>query len=551
MALEKRMKIEYSSVLQNMTSVNPSFDSGQLRIAYTGTNRNRSFISKDTFEAAIPTMFGCPIVANYIREENEIGSHDGEIVCDADGDARYVNITEPVGFVPPNAKWWWEDVEDDGEIHQYLNTEVILWKRQEVYQKIKENGITKQSMEIFVDDGAMCDDYYRIDKFTFTAFCLLGTAEPCFESASLFVFDCDDMRFKMNQMFEEFKQEFSANPIEKEGDQFNMKLKELLNKYNKTIDEIDFEYEALSDEELEAKFAEVFDDGGDAGAGDSAGDGDSTGDNTGDTGDTGEGGDPEEGGNTEDGGGSSEDGEGESEGGDTPEEPQDEPEESDGDDDSSTISMTPKKNDDYALNSQVRDALYTALSAEKVDDGCGYQYSRYWMVDYDAELSEVYFEDSKDSWRLFGAPYTTSGDVVSIDFENVKRKKYVIADFIEGDVAFAFGTQVEAAFAIATTKYNELLNKYDAVILKEKEEQASILLDKFAEDLSGVAEYEELVKDPAKYSLKELEDKLFALVGRKQKKFEQERKNVAAPIINDDGAPIAKPYGKYFDFLNK
>lgn len=534
MALDKRMKIEYSSTLQNMTSVNPSFDSGQLRIGYTGTNRNKSFISKDSFEAAIPTMFGCPVVANYIREEDEIGSHDGEIVCDKDGDTKFVNITEPVGFVPPNAKWWWEEVEDNGEIHQYLSTEVILWKRQEAYQKIKDNGVTKQSMEIYVDEGVMCDDYYRIDKFTFTAFCLLGTADPCFESAALFVFDCDDMRSQMNQMFEEFKREFSINPIEKEGDQFNMRLKELLEKYNKTIDEIDFEYEALSDEELEAKFAEVFDDGGDsAGDGDVAG-GDTNDDSSGDTD-----GDDQTG--TDDG--------------DNSDESQDEPGEDDNNDNDdegdSTTSMTPKKNNDYALNSQIRDALYEVLSVEKVEDAYGYQYSRYWMVDYDVELSEVYFEDAKNSWRLFGASYTTSGDAVTIDFENAKRKKYTIVDFVDNGATFALGTQVEAAFAIANAKYNELLNKYDAVILKEREKQASILLDKFAEDLSGVTEYEELVKDPAKYSLKELEDKLFALVGRKQKKFEQERKNVAAPVINDGGEPITNPYGKYFDFLNK
>ena len=506
MALDKRMKIEYSSVLQNMVDVNPSFDSGQLRIAYTGTNRNKSFISKDAFEAAIPTMFGCPIVANYIREENEIGSHDGEIVEDTDGDVKYVNITEPVGFVPPNAKWWWEDVEDDGVIHQYLNTEVILWKRQEAYQKIKDNGITKQSMEIYVDKGVMCDDYYRIDDFTFTAFCLLGTAEPCFESASLYVFDYDNMRSQMNEMFEEFKREFAISPIEKEENQFDMKLKKLLDKYNKKIEDIDFEYETLNDEELEAKFAEVFDDAasGDAGADISSAGGDGNSNSNGDT---------------------------------------------DGDD-VSTTSITPKKNKDYGLASQLRNSLNEALSVEKVDYD-GYQFTRYWMIDYDESTSEVYFEDCNDGWKLFGAPYIVDGDTVSIDFDNKKRKKYTIVDFIEGETTFSFGAQIEATVGIAQEKYNELLNKYDAIVLKDKEEQASILLDKFAEDLGDMPEYNELVENSVQYSLKDLEDKLYALVGRKQKKFEQERNGLAAPIINDGDKPVAKPYGNYFDFLNK
>ena len=55
------------------------------------------------------------------------------------------------------------------------------------------------------------------------------------------------------------KQNFSNN--EKEGGSESVtKLEELLSKYNKTVDELDFEIEGLSDEELETKFAEAFDD---------------------------------------------------------------------------------------------------------------------------------------------------------------------------------------------------------------------------------------------------------------------------------------------------
>lgn len=47
-----------------------------------------------------------------------------------------------------------------------------------------------------------------------------------------------------------------------------MKFEELLEKYGKTAEEITFEIEGLSDEELETKFAELFDGEGDAGDGD-------------------------------------------------------------------------------------------------------------------------------------------------------------------------------------------------------------------------------------------------------------------------------------------
>ena len=117
--MDKNMKIEFSSALLDIAEVNSSFDIGKLRVAYTGKNRNNTFISKESFERAIPTMFNCPVVANYIREEEQIGSHDGEFVKDKDGNVKYVNITQPVGLVPESAQWNWENINDNGVIHQY------------------------------------------------------------------------------------------------------------------------------------------------------------------------------------------------------------------------------------------------------------------------------------------------------------------------------------------------------------------------------------------------------------------------------------------------
>ncbi len=110
---EKTMRLEYSSALTNLIDVNPSFDMATLRIAYTGKNRNYSFISKEAFERAVPSMFGCPVVANYLRDDDEIGAHDAEFLTRENGDIDYVNLTQPVGFVPPGAQWCWELVEDN------------------------------------------------------------------------------------------------------------------------------------------------------------------------------------------------------------------------------------------------------------------------------------------------------------------------------------------------------------------------------------------------------------------------------------------------------
>ena len=100
------MSIVFSSGIDKITECNSSFDTGVLRVCYTGKNNNNSFISKETFERCIKSIYNCPIVCRYDRETDTIGSHDMELVSDADGNMRIVNITHPVGVVPESASYW-------------------------------------------------------------------------------------------------------------------------------------------------------------------------------------------------------------------------------------------------------------------------------------------------------------------------------------------------------------------------------------------------------------------------------------------------------------
>ena len=97
-------------------------------------------------------------------------------------------MTQPIGLIPESARVWFEDFEEeDGTIHEYLYAEVLLWKRQEAYRKIIEDGITAHSMELTVKSGKMVDGIYHIEDFEFTAFALIGV-EPCFEGSALETF---------------------------------------------------------------------------------------------------------------------------------------------------------------------------------------------------------------------------------------------------------------------------------------------------------------------------------------------------------------------------
>ena len=368
---ERTMRIVFSSGISNLVEKNSSFDSGVLRVAYTGKNRNNSFISKETYERCIQSIYNCPIVCNYDRETDTIGSHDIELVSTDDGGMKIVNITQPVGVIPESAKYWWEEIEDNSGVHEYLCVDALIWKRQEAYRKIKDDGITDESMEISIKEGEMVDGMYVIKRFEFTAFCLLGTAEPCFESASLEMFSCDGFKQQLAEMMQEFKEAFTTAQPSKEvgihpqnysegGEEVLEQKVALMAEFGLTTEMLDFNIDDFSVEELREKFEALKTTGSEPAA---------------------NAGNPES----------------------------------------------------FALEGQFRDELFGALESEKVETCWGMD-SHYWFWDYDRDASEVYATDVTD-WNLYGFPYSMDGDHVVIDFAGKKRMKLSLVPFDEGSQA--------------------------------------------------------------------------------------------------------------------
>ena len=195
--IEKRYSIQFSAGYTDVFELNNNFSVAKMWVAYHGKNRNMTEIPKDVFVDAIPTMAYCPVVARYDRETNDFGGHDIEVIMKEDY-LQIVNSTVPFGVVPENPKWSFETIVDSsGDEHEYLTSSVILWKRQEGYERLIELGSVSQSMEIDVLEGHDSEDgYFVIDKMRFAAFCILGSAhEPCFEGASIKV-DPGDAQLK-------------------------------------------------------------------------------------------------------------------------------------------------------------------------------------------------------------------------------------------------------------------------------------------------------------------------------------------------------------------
>lgn len=202
------MKVNCSMKVLDYEEINDSFDNATIAIAYTGKNRNHSYISKEAFIDALPTLKNVPVVGHYDKEADSFGEHDYYYETDDKGNVNKVNLTVPFGVIPESAKQWFEDVEINGETKEMLVTNALLWKRQVEYEKIKESGTLDQSMEIDCEEYSLRKDgYIDISKFTFTALCIIESAPPCYEGASINMeYDLNNFKMQYSLMLNELKE---------------------------------------------------------------------------------------------------------------------------------------------------------------------------------------------------------------------------------------------------------------------------------------------------------------------------------------------------------
>lgn len=504
--MNKIAHMTYSSSLSSLCEINSSFDTGVLRIAYTGKNRNGSLISKEAFEKSIKTMYNCPIVCNYDRETDSIGGHDMELVSGKDGDLKIVNSTMPVGVIPESSKYSWEIVEEaDGTQHEYLCAEVLIWKRQEAYQKIKDDGVVSHSMEITIKDGEMKDGVFEIYDFEFTAFCLLGDDhEPCFESSAMGLFSLDSLKVQMEEMMSELKESYSLiSPRSEVEDTLNIPTEggekvlddkiALVAEYGYEVSALEFSIDEMSLDELREKFEEM------------------------------------------------------------KAEPEVEPE-------------SDPAVEKFELNSQICEEIRYAVEVETIERPWG-KMPRYSVVDYDAESKMVYCFDADDHWKLYGFGFSMNGDNVVVDFESKKRMKFAIVDFDEGEQAMPFDSifeEISTQYTANDTQWSEKYQSASDTIETMNTELGSLRQFKadteaaaaevareeiFAqfEDLAGVEEFESLRENCAEFELEALEEKCYAIRGRNSAVAKFAKKPDAPKLKVERTEPEDRAYGGLFE----
>lgn len=411
-----------------------------LMACHTLDNINGSYISRDTMTDALPSFAEKPILAAFVKVEDEDGNstldfngHDMIVTTDKmDGESeRLEYIEQIVGVIPYNNNICL--VEDDESDKEYVSVRGLVYREYTYAADILEKRKTVDvSVELNVKKFSFDAEkkMLSIDEFTFYGVTLLGAhVKPGMVGSHASI-----------KTFEENK--------EQEGGRTKL-FEQLLEKYNIAAEDVQFKVEGMTDEEMEAKFAEVFGEG-----------------------------DPDNKPADDNGGGDTVD-------------PIDNPDDGDaGDTDPEPTSEFSNKVISYEIShDDIRCALYNLLSAEDEDN--------YWYS-YIVEVFDNHFiyHTYEESSRYFDQKYSVDGDIVAFDGERVE----VFSVFVTAEE--------RAALDLMKATYDELKQFKDNADYEANKAEKEVLLsnEKFT-ILEEDADFIALKENIDNYSVEEVEEK--------------------------------------------
>ncbi|MFR4451609.1 MAG: hypothetical protein ACLT5W_01985 [Ruminococcus sp.] len=249
-----------------------SSDSGQLHVSlkacHTELNRNKSFISKEVMEKALPTIYNRPILGNVIQlDDGSYDFHSHDMIINDDGSTTY--IEKPIGHIPESGNAHLEYDKDMDKTYVVVDGIIYEDYGNEAADIIRNKESNKVSVELVIYDLSFNaeEKHLEINDFRFNGITALGSEkngkkiEEGMRGSKMTIKDfsyennslINDLNTKIDQLTHAF------NEHVKEGVETKMtKFEELLNQYGVTAEDVDFEYENLSDEELEVAFKNKF-----------------------------------------------------------------------------------------------------------------------------------------------------------------------------------------------------------------------------------------------------------------------------------------------------
>ena len=256
------------------------------RAFHDNVNLNRSCIEEEDFRNNVPSSHLRPILAHVIKNEDtgelDFGSHDChvETITQIGDDGKEYTVEKtvyderPIGVID-GSKTTIEYDEDAkvnrAVLHGFLYNEYC----QDAIDILNRRGTVNCSVELIIRqlsfDAArgvlVLNDFYVSGLTLLGEGIKPGMAGSDFKIEDFSINDdylkftnqLNEMQAKLNELEARFSINSNSNDSMKGGIGKSMnKFEMLLAKYNKTAEDVTFEYENLSDEELEAAFEKAF-----------------------------------------------------------------------------------------------------------------------------------------------------------------------------------------------------------------------------------------------------------------------------------------------------
>lgn len=522
-----------------------------VKLMHSGENRNHSNVTDEALTKAAKGLAYKPILANFMEYTDEetgeilkdFTSHD--MVINDDGTATY--LEKQVGCFTADEPYF--EVEEETGHNFLYGICAIPREYTDTCSIIERKNGTKISVELAVNSMEFdaSKKVLNLTDVVILGATLLGkdpkTLKDVGEGMKNARLDIADFSTKNNSIFADYKNQMielqerlekletacfnkdqnngQNNNTEEGGNNKDMdKFNELLSKYGKTAEDIDFEYEGLTDEELEAKFEEVF--------------GEKK---------------PEEDDNSDDNGSDgepSDEGEGSS---DTEDDTDTGVKEDNACGGGSGSTKKKKKNAEEPVEDMVRTftvshediryALYNLLDTVSMDDNDWYCIT--------SVFDDYFVYESWNGGKIFGQKYTKENDNVAFDGDRYELfREYITADE---------KAQLDDMRSNYSSIVEELNTYKSAEIYADK---MTVFEDEAYADYLETDEFKALMSDESvnQYSKEELAEKADATLGKlvkKNKTFSfastetKKRVNRVAFNAEKQTEETYKPYGDLFD----
>lgn len=248
----------------------------KVKVFHTGTNRNKSNVTVEAAKRAMKGMAYKPILANIIEVDGvkDFSSHDGYI----DEGGNWVYEEKQIGCFTSDKPYMEQDKDNEDRYYVFAHA-AIPREYTDAAEIIERKNGTKVSVELIVNEMSFDIENKELildDVAVMGCTCLGIDSEgneigEGMEGARMDIedfsidnnsicnhFDVNEELIKKIDDLNEALSNLNIDIFKKEVNNEMSFMEQLLEKYGVTLEDIDFDFETMSDEELEQAFMNKF-----------------------------------------------------------------------------------------------------------------------------------------------------------------------------------------------------------------------------------------------------------------------------------------------------